>query len=261
MVTTTSAGMCRDLHIYDVPFQRRCCNLREIIHSQAMPFGCTVASCYHRVTRKLILFGMLLCAAGAYSSPIPTLNVRLVSFNGPFVNGIPTFPYTISFAGIVPLHAMCDDYYHDGAPGDVWWAYLNNLATPNLNFMRFGNQGLIPYEEAGWLLLQTYVNPTSQWPDMNFAVWHIFNPTVPITANAQRWINLAQANYQGVDYSEVYILTPVQINAPPTGDQEFLFVYKGGTITTLSTPEPGSLALLGSGVLSSLAALRRRRKH
>jgi len=205
--------------------------------------------------------GLLLAAVAASCTPVPTVYVQLLSFNGPYVNGIPTFPYQIQFAAAFPLRAECDDYYHGGAPGDRWWAYLDNLAAPNLSYMRFGGQGLVPYQEAAWILLQTYANPASQWPDMNFAVWNIFNPNVPITANAQRWIDLAAANYQGVDYSDVYILTPVNINAPATEDQEFLFVFNDGQIIIPPTPEPGSLALFGSGVVGGLAVLRRRRKH
>ena len=77
--------------------------------------------------------------------------------------------------------------------------------------MRSGGQRLGNYEEAGWLLLQTYSTPKSRRLDMHFAVWRIFDPTVPINSNSQNWINLAAANYQGVAYSEVDIRAPAQI--------------------------------------------------
>ena len=122
--------------------------------AEATHFGRKFAGHDNGVIRR-ILFG-LLCSAAAYGSSIPTFFVRLVSFDGPFVNGIPTYPYT-----------LVTSRSHDGAPGDTWTAYINNLGRPNLACMRFGNQGLVPYEEAGWILLQTQSNPSSQWPDMN----------------------------------------------------------------------------------------------
>lgn len=207
--------------------------------------------------RFLILAGLILSGAAAWATPAPLGVITLVSFNGPFVNGIPTYPYTLALNPLVLVPAMCDDYYHDGTPGDRWYAYLTSVAAPNLSHMRFGNQGIVPYEEVSWLFLQTYSTPPSQWADINYAVWHIFNPTVPIDANSQNWINLAAANYPGVDYSEVWIATPLQINAPPTGDQEFVFLWPFNTPPPLPpVPEPPTFVLLGT--LAVAEVMRRR---
>ena len=181
-----------------------------------------------------------------------------MSFDGPFVNGIPTYPYSLLAAGSVPFWAMCDDYYHDGTPGDVWLANLTNLGTGSLTYLRFASSGLVDYQEAAWILLQTPVTPTVQWPDMNFAVWHIFNPTLPIDTLAQQWISAAQtAAQQGFPNTDFYLVeigTPLNINAPPTGDQEFLWINSKGTSPV--APEPGSMILLGTGVLGLFGATR-----
>ncbi len=188
--------------------------------------------------------------------------MRLISFDGPFVNGIPTYPYTLVFAGSSPFIAMCDDYYHDGTPGDSWVANLTNMGTGNLTYVRFASAGLVSYKEAGWILLQTSSTPQSQWPDMNFAVWHIFNPTVPIDLNSQNWIDLATLHYSEGNYTHVYIATPVQIDAPPTGDQEFLFVWPySGPPGPAPVPEPSGLFLLTTGAAGAVAAFRKRSLH
>jgi hypothetical protein len=200
-----------------------------------------------------------------------------LSFDGPFVNGIPTYPYTLQIGNSKPFLGMCDDYYHDGAPGDIWQANLSSLGRPYLPNMRFGQSGgVLSYEEAGWILLQVAATPQVQWPDMNFAVWHIFNPSVAIDSQAQGWIDLAQTEAQngfpGVNFYDVLIATPVNINAPPTGDQEFLFVVKNGPTPCSHLPcppnpippvppnvsEPSSLALLASAVAGAAAWLNRR---
>ena len=121
-----------------------------------------------------------------------------------------------------------------------------------LTYLRFASSGLEAYEEAAWILLQTDVNAPNQWPDMNYAIWAIFNPTVRIDSTAQAWIDQAQSQakkkFPNVDFSLVMIATPVDINAPPTSDQEFMYI----------TPEPGSLILLVSGALGMARLLRRK---
>lgn len=226
--------------------------------------GYKVAHNCNGLNRLILLSSLLLWAACAVASPV---TVVLQSFDGPYVNGIPTYPYTLGFAATLPFLAMCNDYYHGGAPGDVWLANLNNMAALDMTAVRFSSSGLSAYQQAAWILLQTEATPPQQWADINFAVWHVFNPTVPIDAQAQHWIDLSVANYKGVDYRKVYVATPMQIEAPPAADQEFIFIWNypspPGTINPLESPvpEPGSLVLLGTGAMGIFAAMRKQRSN
>lgn len=204
--------------------------------------------------RAILVFALLCGAVSAYGNPV---TMTLVSFEGQFVNDIPTYPYTLQFAAIVRLIGMCDDYYHGGAPGDYWQAYLTNLENDALSHVRFASAGLDAYQEAAWILIETNTADPSQWPDMNFAVWHIFNPTVQITPQAQYWIDQAVLYHSQVDYSAVYIATPLTIDAPPSGDQEFLFLWHGDH-NLPAIPEPSTLALLATGTLGMFTAARRK---
>ena len=210
--------------------------------------------------RFAVLIGMLLAAACTYASPTPgpdytnPVSVTLLSFSGgAWQNG---YPYTLGISGITgPIDAMCDDYTHGGSIGESWQANITNLGSNNLTLTRFGHEeaalGLAFYREAGWILLQTVVTPSSAYQDMNIAVWHIFDSAVPLTPGAQGWLDAAMAEaalgYPGVPFNDVSIITPVDQYDPNLNHpQEFLTIDPR---LQSSTPEPGTLLLLGTGLV------------
>ena len=168
--------------------------------------------------RFVILIGILLVASCAYAGPVPgpdftnPVIVNLISFSGgAWQNG---YPYTISITGgMNPIPAMCDDYLHGGSIGESWQANITNLGTQGIALARF-NIGpnclglLTNYREAGWILLQTQVTPPNEYLDMNYAVWHIFDPALQIGPGAQTWLNAAEAEaamgFPGVTFDQVY---------------------------------------------------------
>ncbi|MFZ0914891.1 MAG: PEP-CTERM sorting domain-containing protein [Candidatus Korobacteraceae bacterium] len=210
--------------------------------------------------RFAVLMGMLLAAACTYASPIPgpdytnPVSVTLLSFSGgAWQNG---YPYTLGMSGITnPIDAMCDDYTHGGSIGESWQANITNLGSNNLTLTRFGHEeaalGLAFYREAGWILLQTPVTPSSEYQDMNYAVWHIFDPAVPLGQGALIWLEKAQAEmalgFPGVPFNDVFIITPLDQYDPNLNHpQEFLTIDPR---LQSSTPEPGTLLLLGTGLV------------
>lgn len=201
-----------------------------------------------RVKKLLLVMGFFLAAITAYAAPV---TVTLIGFSGTgWPNG---YPYYANIDGGPTIDVMCDDYAHGGTPGDKWQANITNLGSGDLSLTRFNklNNALTLYEEAGWLLLQTEVQPQSQWGQMNWAVWHIFDSQVGIiSGGAQYWLDAAEAEaaggFKGIDFTKIDIITPVdQYNQDPNSPQELLtIVGSGGT-----TPEPGTFILLGTGLV------------
>lgn len=215
--------------------------------------------------RKLVFLLVIFAASvSAYAGPV---NVDFVNFgpSGQWQNG---YPYWGDVQSLGFIALMCDDYTHGGSPGDQWLANITNLGTQNLSLTRFGNMNgaLTLYDEAGWLLLETEVTGYNQWKDMNYAVWHIFDPSSPLDGGAQAWLTAAQneaaKGFPNVNFNLVGILTPVdQYSTDPNGPQEFLYLVDGVPPNVISpnqsqsAPEPGTLVLVGTG----LAAVLRRR--
>ncbi len=190
----------------------------------------------------VLIVGLLLAIAPAAAS---TVDVNFVGLSGASQNGIYTYPYylTINNGPWTPM--MCDDFYDHISVGDSWQATITQLSSGDMSQTRFGD--LTKYQEAAYLLLQTRVVDQSQWGNINWAVWDIFDPSADPGAAYQPgvdyWLTKAETvDLSTIDFSGVRIVTP-------TGDygQEFLY----------ATPEPGTLLLIGSGLLGLWARRRR----
>jgi len=215
-----------------------------------------------RLLLLALVFGWAVCA---YAGPV---EFKFIGFkDGQWQNGYPYAIQPLGGSSTSILFVMCDDYFHGGTVGDTWEANITQLGSDNISLTRFnkvvaGPTALTPlmlYDEAGWILLQTLVQQPNQYQAMNYAVWYIFDPNqTPCNTACQFWLAQAQEaaamHFPDTDFNRVYVITPVnQYDPDPHGIQEFLALggdnglLGGGPTETV--PEPGTLLLLGTGLL------------
>jgi len=217
---------------------------------------------------KLLILAVVVCGGVCgYAQNLgnPT-EFTFVQWNGGnWQNGYPYYIEPTNGPNSQVLAVMCDDYVHGGQPGDEWFANITDLGTGNIRLTRFNNVAgpnalypLMLYDEAGWLLLQTLDEPSSQWVYMNSAVWTIFDPSAPCDSTCEAWITAAQNSIKGLPQSywdDVYIVTPVNQHDPdPNSIQEFMYIGSSDSDNNQqeTTPEPGTLLLTGTGLFAVL---------
>ena len=189
--------------------------------------------------------------AATVSALADPVEVRFAGLGGENQNGEYTYPYFLTIENGPQISTLCDDFYHGSNIGDTWQANITALTSGDLSNTRFND--LTEYKQAAYLLLQINDSNQPEWGNINFAVWKIFNPgvgmgdTPPGTLGPQYWYDMATtANLDNVDFSGVMIVTPLDAHSE-TGDQEFMYV----------TPEPGTMMLIGSGLIGLFSQRKR----
>jgi PEP-CTERM motif len=157
--------------------------------------------------------------------------------------GVASYPYEIRVNGGPNQWMMCIGYNEHIVSGETWKANVTSVG--NLNLATH-----LLYYQAAFLFEMSFADQGYD-PNVNAATWYLFEGAPNLTPEAAALVALAQgeAFTQG-DFANVllYGAIPGSENGNMGTAQDFLG----------ATPEPGTLALFGAGIVGLAGVLRRK---
>lgn len=207
-----------------------------------------------------------------------TITLDWVGPNGNAAGGYYISPYTAQIEGTnQSILLYCIDFNHEVAPPYQWQADIHPLTdiSSSPSSFQYGSSptAWLDYEAAAWLINQLSLGTSSYQQDVDqYAAWKIF-----LDPSNQTKFDGSVASMGGTFGTDVdnafqeafsqnqYPTLQWEVVSPvPAGQsdsvQEFLTPYEPG-FSTVATPEPVSIFLLGTVLLGLGFVARRHLKH
>jgi hypothetical protein len=189
----------------------------------------------------LIMLGIVALALPAVAG---TVNMQFTGLpTGNNYSGVASYPYNVSVNGSPNQWMMCIGYNEHIQSGETWQA--NVVSVGSLDPVVH----LLDYQAA--FLFKMAVADHGADSNINAATWYLFEGVPGLTPEAAALVALAQSQiYTKGEFSDVllYSAIPLTESGNLGTAQDFLG----------STPEPGTLAMFGTGIIGLAGVLRRK---
>ena len=213
-----------------------------------------------RYGRLVAVSSVLLILLSAEAAFAGTVSVTLIGVGGQNGGGVYTYPYYFSVSNGPSTALICDSYDNTINPPTQWTANVYSLLSAGNSGQGYYTGMQTQYDAAG-LIFGAILNGTVGPVQGNWAIWGLFSSN----ARSNSFYTSSGANNIESQYlttaqndiihnslpaylASMVVYTPVGGVGGRSGPQEFLAV----------TPEPGSLALFGSGMAIFGGVLRKK---
>jgi PEP-CTERM motif len=194
----------------------------------------------------------MMCAGRAFADS--TVNMKLVSVGNNNSGGVYTYPYYFSINGAKPVALICDSFDNRVTVGESWQAHVVGLLSGQ---GLFGNQ-LLDYKAAG-LIFKSILNGTLNVNVGNWAIWGLFSSNAQgqsyfQTSGAlqieQEYLTIASTAPNSA-FNGLVLYTPISGTQSANGMPQEYIGYS-------PVPEPATLTLFGTGLLSLAGMVRKK---